>query len=399
VAMQASTSTVDRLRQAVRRDRLLDTALRLVAVPSWTGEAGAAADCLAEILRADGFTVERPEAGHATAPAVVVRLTSGKPGSTLQLDGHVDTVHLPFVPPAVTGDRLTGSGSYDMKSGVAAAVEALRALRETGVLAAGSVLFTAHDLHEAPWGLGQQLDRMILDGIVGDAAVVCEPIATHVPIAGRGAATWKVSIRRPGPPIHEVMRPAGEPSVIAAGAKLVLHLTHLADELAHQADPVAGSASVFVGQIHSGEIYNQYPQECWLEGTRRWLPGTDRSRVESEFRDLLDGVAAETGTTVTVDYRNIRDAFALDPSEAVFAAFQEAHAAVHGSPLPTGPKPFVDDGNSFYGLKRIPAITHGGVGGGAHTLGEWVSVDSLVEAALTYALTAVYYCGASESRG
>lgn len=394
MATQASDSTADRLRKAVHRDRLLDTALRLVAVPSWTGEAGAAADCLAEILRSDGFEVERPAAGHAAAPAVVVRVGSGKPGRTLQFDGHVDTVHLPFVPPAVAGDRLTGSGSYDMKSGVAAAVEALRALRETGVLTAGSVLFTAHDLHEAPWGLGQQLDRMILDGIAGDAAIVCEPIATHVPIAGRGAATWKVWIKRPGPPVHEVMRPTNEPSVIAAGAKLVLRLAHLADELAHQTDAVAGSASVFVGQIHAGEIYNQYPQECWLEGTRRWLPGTDRGRVESEFRDLLDGVARETSTTVTVDYRNIRDAFALDPREAVFAAFQEAHATVHGSALPTGPKPFVDDGNSFYGLKRIPAITHGGVGGGAHTLEEWVSVDSLVEAALTYALTAVVYCGA-----
>jgi acetylornithine deacetylase/succinyl-diaminopimelate desuccinylase-like protein len=392
--MQISTSTADRLRKAVRRDRLLETARRLVAVPSWTGAAGAAADCLAEILRADGFEVDRHVAGHAAAPAVVVRLAGGKPGRTLQLDGHVDTVHLPFVPPAVEGDRLTGSGAYDMKSGVAAAVEALRALRETGALTAGSVLFTAHDLHEAPWGLGQQLDRMILDGTAGDAAIVCEPIATHVPIAGRGAATWKVSIRRPGSPVHEVIRPADEPSVIAAGAMLVLRLNHLAEELAHQTDAVAGKASAFIGQIHSGEIYNQYPQECWLEGTRRWLPGTDRGRVEGEFRALLDVLARETGTTVTVDYRNIRDAFALDPAEPVFAAFQEAHATVHGSALPTGPKPFVDDGNSFYGLKRIPAITHGGVGGGAHTLNEWVSIDSLVAAALTYALTAVLYCEA-----
>jgi acetylornithine deacetylase/succinyl-diaminopimelate desuccinylase-like protein len=310
----------------------------------------------------------------------------------LQLDGHVDTVHLPFVPPAVNGDRLTGSGAFDMKSGVAAAVEALRALREAKALSAGSVLFTAHDLHEAPWGLGEQLDRMILDGVTGDAALVCEPFTTHVPVIGRGAATWKATIRRSGPPSHEVTRPAGEPSVIAAGADLVVRLGRLAAELDKQTDPVAGNASVFIGQIHSGEIYNQYPQECWLEGTRRWLPGTDRATVEREFRELLDGLACASRTTVTVDYRNIRDSFHLDATDPLLAAFQAAHAAVHGAPLPTGPKPFVDDGNSFYGLKRISSITHGGLGGGAHTLDEWVSVDSLVAAALTYAVTAVAYC-------
>ena len=85
---------------------MLDTARQLVAVPSRTGEGGAVADCLARLLAADGFTVERPPADHPTAPAVVVRLDSGTPGRTLQFNGHLDTVHLPFVPPAVEG----GSG-------------------------------------------------------------------------------------------------------------------------------------------------------------------------------------------------------------------------------------------------------------------------------------------------
>src|SRR5258708_27108055 len=111
------------LRQAVSRDRLLATALHLVGVASPTGAAGAAADALAELLRQDGFSVERPCAGHPAAPAVVVRWDSGKPGRTLQFDGHLDTVHLPFVPPAVEGGRLTGSGASDMKAGLAAAID------------------------------------------------------------------------------------------------------------------------------------------------------------------------------------------------------------------------------------------------------------------------------------
>ena len=94
--MNALTSLRDRLASAVDRRRLLDTAVQLVSVPSRTGEAGAAADCLAHLLAADGFTVERPPAGHPAAPAVVVRLDSGRPGRTRQFNGHLDTVHLPF---------------------------------------------------------------------------------------------------------------------------------------------------------------------------------------------------------------------------------------------------------------------------------------------------------------
>jgi acetylornithine deacetylase/succinyl-diaminopimelate desuccinylase-like protein len=253
------------------------------------------------------------------------------------------------------------------------------------------VLLTAHDLHEAPWGLGQQLDRLIAEGVAGDAVLLPEPLCDHLPAAGRGAATWRVNLRRPGPPVHEVMRPAGEPGVIAAGAELVARLGRLNERLAARPDPRAGSASVFVGQIHSGEIYNQYPQECRLEGTRRWLPGTSRAEVEGEFHQLLDDLERDTGVTATREYIVIRDAFRLDLDDPLVAAFQGAYQAVSGRTLPVGPKPFVDDGNSFYGRGGVPSITHGPRAGGQHTAKEWVEIDDLVRVAHLYALTAALY--------
>jgi acetylornithine deacetylase/succinyl-diaminopimelate desuccinylase-like protein len=353
--------------------------------------AGAAADCLGTLLAEEGFVVERPVAGHPASPAVAVRWTTKPPGRTLQLDGHLDTVHLPFVAPRVTGDHLTGSGACDMKGGLAAALEALLILRDTETLRAGSVLLTAHDLHEAPWGYGAQLDLMIESGYVGDAVLIPEPLSTCLPVVGRGCATWKVSIRRAGAAVHEVMRPADEPSVIAAGAKLVTRLEHLDQALATQSDPRAGRASVFVGQIHSGEIYNQYPQECWLEGTERWLPGTPRGERERQFRQVLDELARDTHVTIDCDYHFIRDAFRLDPGASVVTAFQQAFTTVTGAALPAGPKPFVDDGNSFW-ARGVPAITHGARAGGQHTVHEWVSIDDLLRVAQVYALTAIAFC-------
>jgi acetylornithine deacetylase/succinyl-diaminopimelate desuccinylase-like protein len=63
-----------------------------------------------------------------------------------------------------------------------------------------------------------------------------------------------------------------------------------------------------------------------------------------------------------------------------------------GYELPVGLKPFLDDGNNFYSLAGIPAITHGPDAKGAHTLEERVPISELVRAAKVYALTAIAFC-------
>jgi acetylornithine deacetylase/succinyl-diaminopimelate desuccinylase-like protein len=390
--MNPSPAIIEKVCQAVQKQRLLDTAVRLIAVPSRTGEAGVVSDCLAALLTEDGFVIERVAAGHPAAPAVVARFSSAQPGRTLQFNGHLDTVHLPFVPPKVTDGLLTGSGSSDMKAGIAAAVEAMRALRDSGLLSRGSVLLTAHDLHESPWGDGSQLNRMIVDGLHGDAVLLPEYLHECLPVIGRGGLIWKAVIRRAGPPVHEVMRPRNEPNVIAVGAELVARLNWLEQSIAVKTDPLGGSESLFIGQIHSGEIYNQFAQECLVEGTRRWLPGTRRQDVESELQATFDEAARASGATIYASFSLMRDAFLLDQGAPLVAAFQTAYRTTTGNELPIGAKPFCDDGNSFWSLANVPAITHGPRAGGAHTLNEWVSVDDLVRVAQVYALTAVAYC-------
>ena len=68
---------------AVDQGRLTATATALMEIASPTGQAGAAADRLAELLAADGFEVERMAAGHPDAAAVITRLGGARPGPTL----------------------------------------------------------------------------------------------------------------------------------------------------------------------------------------------------------------------------------------------------------------------------------------------------------------------------
>jgi acetylornithine deacetylase/succinyl-diaminopimelate desuccinylase-like protein len=392
------SSTLARIRTSVNRQRLIDTAVRLIEVPSPTRNGAAVADRLAEILTADGFEVERPDGGWPTAPAVAVRYRSGKPGRVLQFDGHLDTVHLPFVPPRVEDGIIYGSGSSDMKGGVAAMVEGLRALKDSGALTSGEILLTAHDLHEAPWGFGEQLDQMIVDGYVGDGVLIPEYQCDSVAVIGRGQAVYKVKVTRAGEPVHEVMGGIDQPSVIAAGAELIRRFGELDKQLAQRKHPVAGRESVFVGRAAGGEIYNQSPTLFEIEGTRRWLPGADSNAARAEFMAVLAQVAQQTGTNIDATFQVVREAFQLDTETPLVDAFQSVYAAVNGAPLPYAAKPFVDDGNSFAMIGKVAAITHGPRASGAHTVNEKVPIDELVRVAELYALVAIEFCAGKGER-
>ena len=117
--------------------------------------------------------------------------------------------------------------------------------------------------------------------------------------------------------------------------------------------------------------------------------------VEREFRAILKEVADATGATIDARFRLVRDAYALDESHPFVSAFQSTYQEVSGRSLGRGPKPFVDDGNSFWSLGGVPAITHGPLAGGQHTVEEWASIDDLERVATLYARTALAYCGGS----
>lgn len=389
--MSAPASVLPLLRSKLSQERLLANAVRLIEVPSPTRDAGGALDVLARILIDFGFEVSREDAEWPEAPAVVAWLRSGHPGPVLQIDCHLDTVHLPFIPPRIEDGKLFGSGASDMKGGTAAAIEALCLLQELDLPAQGSVLLTGHDHHEGPWGDKRQVEALCRAGIHGDAVLLPEYQADWLPTVGRGMAIFRIEIGREQPPSHEIQVAPDTPDVIAAGVDLVNQIRKLPLPESEDETP-AGPESLFIGKLQAGEIYNQSPQICIVEGTRRWLqPGAGaESRVQIE--ELLARLDARHGTSTRLEWEQQGDTFRLLEDHAVVQAVQAAHAELTGRLLPHGPKLFIDDGNTYASRTGIPAVTHGPNAIGAHTLDEEVSVSELNRVALLYAAAAVGFC-------
>ena len=153
-------------------------------VPGARGEAEIGR-MLAERLGAIGLTVHVHEVAPGRSNVVGV-LDGRRAGRSLMLCGHVDTVGVagmgrPFDPIERDG-RVYGRGSQDMKSGVAAMVDAARVLVQGGGLDAGQLLIACVvDEEHGSIGADALVTRWRADG-----AVVTEPTDLAIAIAHKG---------------------------------------------------------------------------------------------------------------------------------------------------------------------------------------------------------------------
>ena len=86
---------------------------------------------------------------------IIVELEGSRPGPTICLNGHLDTVKLcngwtknPLG--EVEGDKLYGVGTLDMKSGCASTMVALKAFKENHKDFGGKILSTYVSVEEGP---------------------------------------------------------------------------------------------------------------------------------------------------------------------------------------------------------------------------------------------------------
>ncbi len=209
-------------------------------VPGASGEA-AVGRALAEHMRALGLTVQVQEVAPGR-PNVVGVLDGRNPGRSLMLCGHIDTVGVagmsrPFDPVERDG-RIYGRGSQDMKSGVAAMVDAARVIADGGGLDAGQLIVACVvDEEHASIGADALVTRWRADG-----AVVTEPTELAIAIAHKGFE-W-VEIETEGRAAHG-SRPRDGRDAIRLMGRVLSELDALDRTLqARSPHPLLGTASL-----------------------------------------------------------------------------------------------------------------------------------------------------------
>ncbi|MEJ7662127.1 MAG: CocE/NonD family hydrolase [Hymenobacter sp.] len=268
-------------------NRLRVLTLELVACKSPTGDTADVAKLYAGRLKELGLKVELLDEPFPLTPIVVGRLKGDRPGPTIVLNGHLDTVPIPHETPRVEGETIHGRGSADMKGALACAAEAVRVASERGSFP-GELVIVAIGLHEAPGGRGEDLNWLLHEaGFTADYAVVCELAGDSFAVAHMGSATVAIEISRPGMPTHELQTPKGTPHPLLAAGKVIAAIEARNAELAETEHPWVGAETYFLGELHGGDFYNRFPTTCRLVGTRRWPPGRPLAEVEEEFRALL----------------------------------------------------------------------------------------------------------------
>jgi acetylornithine deacetylase len=287
--------------------------LELVAIPSITGDEGAARDAVARQMTDVGLAVRSwdvdPDALAAdpdhpgsemprrSLPLVAGRLAGARPGSRLLLAGHTDVVPHgdrgawsldPFRPELRDG-HVYGRGACDMKGGLVAALAALAAVHATvgpADLAGEAVVLAVPSEEDG----GAGMLAAIRAGFVADAAIITEPTRLEIVTIQAGAITFRLAVE--GRAAHASVRREG----VSALEKLeVLHAALRADEAARNAAETRPEMRALglpyptiIGTIHGGDWASTVPDLVVAEGRY----GVRAGQVAEEAADELRAVIA-----------------------------------------------------------------------------------------------------------
>ncbi|MCK6065866.1 MULTISPECIES: M20 family metallopeptidase [Microbacterium] len=342
-------------------------------------------------------------------PSLIVRMRGSGGGRNLMLNGHTDTkpvgeareqwVSDPLTP-TVRDGRIYGLGAVDMKAALAAMIFAARALKECGVPLRGDLLIGAIADEEAGAQLGAKFVAPLLRDV--DAILIGEPSGWDhdwqaIHLVSRGVCGFRVSVK--GTQMHSSLSDR-MPSVNASlkAAELLLRIARELDVpfTPHPLGDVGPTLNPGV-MISGGTFFGVVPGQAEFACDLRTVPGQTRDDVARAIERWLAACrAADPDLDVEYSFEPGLDWVPwseLDAAHPLVAATQAAAADVLGAAPPLGVFPGGTDAPWYSGL-GIPTLPSFGPGvlTGAHGPNEYVSVQSVRDAARMYARIAADFC-------
>ena len=354
-----------------RADDCLKLLRALVECESPTGyEAGnlRVARLLEEAMVEAGGRVERiPAAGLGVHLMARFGGCGGGRGPVL-LMGHMDTVHpvgtLERLPFAVTGGRVRGPGVYDMKSGLAVSLFALRLLAERGSGPRCDLTYFVTCDEER--GSPDSRNRIEAAGRRHRAALVVEPCAPGGAVKSRRKGVGAYVLKVGGIAAHAGIEPEEGASATHELARQICRIHDLAD-------PDAGT-TVSVGVIRGGTMENVIADAASCTIDVRFFSNAEANRVDTALRN-----AAPFDGRCTLQLAGGLNRGALERTEVSRRLFEKARAlaAELGFELGEESTGGASDGNLIAAVGCPTLDGLGPDGGGAHTLREHILQDDV----------------------
>ncbi len=427
-----SQTTTHEIQTAIedRRAELVALASKLIAFPTLSPpgrNTGAAQDFVGGYLEELGFDVDRFEV-YPGDPDVVGTLKGSAPDSaaSLLINGHIDVAEVepveawrrsPFEA-AESDGYLYGRGAADMKGPLAAALFAMKTIRDLGVELRGDLLFQSVIGEEQ--GEAGTL-TCVEKGYRADFAIVPEP--TDLTIAGQGGViTGWIEIQSPET-LHDAMRArtihaGGGVSGASAIEKMVNLIGALQELERHWAVMkrypgfAPGATTINPAVIEGGKHPAFLADRCALWITVHFYPDETWQDVVAEIEDhVLRAASADLwlrdnppvfrwgGRSMIEDRGEIFPAVSIPSDHPGLAALTKAHRAVVGTDPAVGMSPSVTDAG-WLAAAGIPTVIYGpGALEQAHAIDERVAVDDLVTACKVYAEMIVDWCNQTRPVG
>lgn len=402
----------------IDRERLVETASRMIGVHSFTGDELGMAELMVELYDAIGLEpqLQHVEPGRANALGT---LAGSGGGRTLMFNGHMDTSYsgrepwLRDVPgfqpqPFERDGRLYGLGISNMKGALACYVEAVRALVEAGVTLEGDVLIAAvcGEIEKTQYGDAQGAEYrgyaagtryLVSHGGVADMCLLGEPTEGKV-VLGHFGALW-LRIRVHGNFIHTAF------SEGKRDQNSILRMHEVLEAVrawipTWEDDPTnayrGAKAIVNVGAIEGGFGWrvSRTPHHTDIFLDIRVPPTKPMGVARREVLEMVRGLAArfpdyglEGQVYVTAPGAEI------DESHELVGAIDAAHQEVFGELPGRDVTRWFSDASALtrYG---IPTVNYGTSTGLMDVeLGENLEIDGLVRTADVYARLAMRICG------
>jgi len=341
-------------------------------VPGGAGE-GDIAQAVAQHLRESGLDVSLKDVSAGRRNVVGV-LEGREKGKSLMFCGHSDTVGVagmdqPFSPIERDG-KIYGRGSGDMKGGLAAMLDAARALAANGWPRGRLIVAAVVDEEYASIGA----EDLVKDW-TADAAIVTEPTGLVVATGHKGFS-W-VEVTTEGRAAHGSRPQEGRDAILKMGS-LLQRLGDLTRKLESRTPhPLLGCPSLHASLIDGGREMSTYPDKCVLKIERRTLTDEDRGIALQEVEEILEGLQKEDAEFVG-SARLLFDRSPYEtPPDSQLPDLLEGRIRASGFETRREGMTYWTDA-AILGHAGVPSVVFGPGGEGFHGLEEYVLVDQVL---------------------